>query len=90
MTPLAIPLALLLCLPAQARKERPPSSSKEAMGRVQVLVGEWRITGQGEDDDKFWTDTLDWTYKDGAKTVGNVRRKELEKRGLIEKAEPGK
>lgn len=32
---------------------------------------------------------LDWTYKDGAKTVGDFRRKELEKRGLIEKAEPG-
>ena len=46
---------------------RPPvttkMTSKAAMSRVQVLVGEWRITGQGDEENEYWTDTLEWTYK---------------------------
>ena len=62
MISLALALALLVSVAPQAKKERPPTSTKEAMSRVQHLVGEWRITGQGEEDSEYWTDTLDWTY----------------------------
>ena len=54
---------LLLLVPPQAGKQSPPTSSKEAMKRVQVLVGQWRITGETEGKEGFWSDTFDWNYK---------------------------
>lgn len=56
---MTIAVALLL---ACAQKD--PSSTKEAMRPVQLLVGEWRVNVTPDDDPmKGWEETQAWEYK---------------------------
>ncbi len=55
-----IPLLLLLLAP-----QDPPATSKAAMQKVQLLVGEWRCTGMPKDaeDLKAWGEKAEWNFK---------------------------
>jgi hypothetical protein len=55
-------LLLLAALTAQS-KDKDPVSTKEAMRRVQILVGEWTVTWQVDDSTEFWEEKHDWNFK---------------------------
>src|SRR3954463_8399049 len=54
---LAIAVGLLAC-------QKDPSSTKDAMKSVQLLVGEWRIEVSSEDPkQEAWSETQSWEFK---------------------------
>lgn len=55
-------LAALLVL--QAKPPPPIATTKEAMQKVQLIVGEWRVTGmRGEEKREGWTEKALWSFK---------------------------
>lgn len=60
---MVILLSTLLALGLQDKKEPDPSSTKEAMRRIQLLVGEWRVTGQNEEaQEDAWSEKHQWGF----------------------------
>ena len=60
-------LALVLCVPVDP-PERKPTTVKEALQAVSVLVGSWKGTGtpEGTRDQKqagLWTETISWVWR---------------------------
>ena len=60
-------LALVLCVPVDP-PERKPTTVKEALQAVSVLVGSWKGTGtpEGTREEKqagLWTETISWVWR---------------------------
>jgi hypothetical protein len=56
--------ALALALAALQDRPKDPATTKEAMQRLQILVGEWRCTGQPNEMKRDpWTEKMNWGYK---------------------------
>jgi hypothetical protein len=53
--------SILLVLALAAQKD--PSSTKEAMRAVQLLVGEWKAQVQPEGGGEAWEETQKWEYR---------------------------
>ena len=54
---------LALLLPLQEKK-KDPATTKEAMQKIQLLVGEWRCTGEPDDKKaKPWLEKDAWNFK---------------------------